>query len=424
MDITVVWAGPHCTQLLAEWGAEVIRAEPLGRMQLVTRGMTARPTKEMVQASRAGSWAYHYPDWDPGERPWNRDPMFNSHGRNKRSMTTEIMTPEGRSTMRDLISVSDVFVENNVPQTIERARLTYEELRKVNPALIALRMPAYGLSGPYKEYRSFGTHMEGTVGHHYIRGYRDADPTATGDIFAADAAAGVMGAFAVVMALRHRRRTGRGQQVEMGQAENFLPYLGEFVMDYTMNGRVTEPMGNSHRAYAPHNVYPCAGDDRWIAIAVTDEGEWAGLRRAMGDPTWASEDRFQSGIGRKQDEAELDRKLCEWTKDKDAIELFRLLGSYGVPAGPVQNEVDAYNCPQLKDRGFFEEQAHPEAGTHAYPGLNFRMSKTSNRLRTPAPLLGEHNEYVYRELLGYSNADYDRLVEEAHIGMDYPPDVV
>ncbi|MCH7801629.1 MAG: CoA transferase, partial [Chloroflexi bacterium] len=245
VDVTLVWAGPHCTQLLAEWGAEVIRVEPRSRMQPSTRGSAAHITQEQVdRAKGTGSALFmSFPDNKAGERPYNRSPAFNSHARNKRSITLDIMTPEGQAMFRRLIAESDVFVENNVPVTIERANATYEELSKVNPKLIMLRMPGYGLDGPYKNYRTFGTHMEGMAGHHHIRSYPNLDPSMTGDSFTGDAAAGVQGAFAVMLALRQRKRTGKGQQIEMALAEGFIPYMGEFMMDYAMNGRVTEPQG-------------------------------------------------------------------------------------------------------------------------------------------------------------------------------------
>ena len=160
-----------------------------------------------------------------------RTPAFNSHARNKLSMTCNIMSPEGLDILKRLVAVSDVLVENNAAETIEKAGITYEELAKVNPRLIMLRMTAYGLSGPYKYYRSFGNQMESMTGQHYLRGYPDMDPSATGSSFTADAAGGVNGAFAVLMALRHRRLTGEGQQIELPLAETTLPFLGEIIID-------------------------------------------------------------------------------------------------------------------------------------------------------------------------------------------------
>jgi crotonobetainyl-CoA:carnitine CoA-transferase CaiB-like acyl-CoA transferase len=421
VDITVVWAGPHCTQLLAEWGAEVIRTEPLLHTQSSTRDTNRTITKEMVQRARAaGGYAPSYPNDDPGQRPWNRTAAFNSHARNKLSMTVDFHYPEGREAFLDLIKVSDVVVENNVPETIERAHVTYEELREVNPSIIMLRMPAYGLSGPYKNYRSFGTHMEGMTGHHHLRGYPNMDPSMIGDAFTADAAAGVMGAFAVMLALRYRRRTGRGQQIELAQAENFLPYLAESLMDFAMNGRETEPQGNHHPSHAPHNVYPVEGPDRWIAIDIGDDASWRALREVLGAPAWMDEPRFADTLSRWHHRDELDPLLAEETKRWEPYALWQKLIAAGVIAGPVQDERDAYNCPQLNARGFFEPLTHPEFGTYRYPGLVFKFLNTPNHLRRHPVRLGEDNDYVYHDLLDLPSARYEALVRQGQIGMDFP----
>lgn len=421
LDMTVVWAGPHCTQLLAEWGAEVIRVEPITRIQPSTRGAELKITRETIRSLRARgqSALYTFADDDPGERQWNRSAQFNSHARNKLSCTLDVMTPEGLDIFKRLVAISDVFVENNVPETIEKAGLTYEALAEVNPGLVMLRMPAYGLEGPYKNYRSFGNHIEAMAGHHYLRGYPDLDPSATGASFTADAAGGVLGAFAVLLGLRHRRRTGRGQQIELALVENFLPYLGELILDYQVNGRVPQPQGNAHPTHAPHGAYPCRGEDRWIAIDVQDDGQWRALKRIMGEPGWAERSDYDTVQGRLQDRAELDRRLAEWTRTQDRDDLFQRLVAEGIPAGPVQDEADLFRCPQLQHRHFFEELTQADTGPRTYPGLTFRMANTPNRLRTPPCMLGEHNDYVYRQLLGVSDEEYDRLVALGHIGTEY-----
>ncbi len=421
LDITVVWAGPHCTQLLAEWGAEVVRVEPLQHIQPNTRGAELRITREQALATRgAGSLYLAYPDYDPGARPWNRNPAFNSHARNKRSVTLDLTFEEDREAFLKLIATADVLVENNVPETIEHIHCTYPELAAVNPSLIMLRMPGYGLDGPYKNYRSFGTHMESMTGHHYLRSYPDLDPSMTGDAFTADAAGGVLGAFAVVMALRYRRHTGKGQQIELAQAENFLSYLAEPLMDYAMNGRNTEPQGNQHPSHAPHNAYPCRGDDRWITIDVGSDDEWAAVAVVLDRPAWMNDARFSSQPGRWQHRDELDPLLGAETRRWDRTELWQALLAVGVIAGPVQDERDAFTCPQLRDRGFFESLTHPEAGRHDYPGLTFRMANTPNHLRRYPVRLGEDNDYVLHELLDLSSDDFGRLMDRGHIGMDYP----
>lgn len=425
-DITVVWAGPHVTQLLAEWGAEVIRVEPRTSIQPLTRGADMQPPPRAVLEFMVsmGMTLFGFPDLEPGEDFWNRGPSFTSHGRNKLSMTTDVMNAEGREVFLRLIEQCDVIVENNVPETIEKARIGYEELRERNPRLIMLRMPAFGLSGPYKNYRALGTHIEGMIGHHHLRGYTDAVPEAAGDVYTGDAIAGVMGAFAITMALRHRERTGEGQLIELSQAENFLPMLGDFILDYTANGRDSDPQGNRHRSHAPHNVYPCDGDDEWIAIDCDSEQAWHAICEVLAAPELVSDDRFATMTARYANQTELDRELANFTGRFEVMGLFLELQAAGVIAGPVQNEARASVCPQLLSRGFFEEVTSESTGTHHYPGMVFKMAGTSNHIRSASPKLGEHNDYVYRELLGYSDEEIAAFQASEQLGEGYAPGVL
>ncbi|GMU41653.1 MAG: putative L-carnitine dehydratase [Chloroflexota bacterium] len=425
-DVTAVWAGPYVTQLLSEWGAEVIRVEPRTRIQPLTRGADMQPPPEpaLRHLAQMGMTLFAYPDFQAGDDPWNRSPGFNSHARNKLSMTADVTTPEGREIFLDLIEKCDVLVENNVPETIEKANLTYDVLRERNPNLIMLRMPAFGLSGPYKNYRALGTHIEGMIGHHYIRSYPDETPEAAGDVYTGDAVAGVMGAFSVAMALRARRRTGRGQMIELSQAENFLPILGDFILDWTANQRDVGPQGNQHRTHAPHGYYQCAGDDRWIGIDCDSDAAWSAICDVLGAADLASDARFTSEAGRYQHRASLDKLLSEYTRERSDAELFQTLQNRGVIAGPVQNDADAFACPQLDARGFFEELPSDSYGTRRYPGLIFSMANTPNRLRRVAPRLGQDNDYVYRDVLGYSETEYQHAQESGQAGLGYAPGVV
>lgn len=425
-DVTVVWAGPYVTQLLSEWGAEVIRVEPRTRIQPLTRGADMQPPPEpaLRHLAQMGMTLFAYPDFQAGDDPWNRSPGFNSHARNKLSMTADITTPEGREIFLDLIEKCDVLVENNVPETIEKANITYDVLKERNPNLIMLRMPAFGLSGPYKNYRALGTHIEGMIGHHYIRSYTDETPEAAGDVYTGDAVAGVMGAFGVAMALRARRRTGHGQMIELSQAENFLPILGDFILDWTANQRDVGPQGNQHRTHAPHGYYPCAGDDRWIGIDCDSDAAWSAICDVLGAADLASDARFASEAGRYEHRSSLDKLLSEYTRERSDAELFQTLQNRGVIAGPVQNDADAFACPQLDARGFFEELPSDSYGTRRYPGLIFSMANTPNRLRRVAPQLGQDNDYVYRDVLGYSETEYQRAQESGQAGLGYAPGVV
>ncbi len=425
-DITVVWAGPHVTQLLAEWGAEVIRVEPRTRIQPSTRGAErVPPTAEQLKEMAAqGITLGAFPDFEGGADPWNRGASFNSHGRNKLSMTADIMTPEGRETMLRLVEVCDVVVENNVPETIDKAGIGWEALSERNPRLVMLRMPGFGLSGPYQNYRGYGLHMEAMISHTHIRSYPDEPIEAAGDVVTSDAISGIQGAFAISMALRHVRKTGQGQLLEQPLAEAFLPIIGDFLLDYTANGRDTEPQGNRHRTHAPHNYYLCREDGAYLAIDCDSDEAWRALCRYLGAEDLLADARWQTAAGRYAEQADLDRALSEHTRRHDQHELFLGLQAVGVICGPVQNEAQAYACPQLEARGFFEEATSESTGTHAYPGINVRLANTPNHLRTGSPALGQHNDYVYRELLGYSEAEYRALEESEQVGRDYAPGVV
>lgn len=423
VDITVIYAGPFATMHLADWGAEVIRVESTKHFQVLTRGGMARPPQEIVSnPTRTGGLAT-YCNRDVTFRPWNRWTLFNAHARNKLGCTMDLTQPRGKELFKKLIQVSDVFLESNAPHVMENLGLTYDVLKEVNPRLIMLSMPGFGQYGPYKYYRSLGVHQECFIGHTFLRGYPDSDPSTTSTLFHADEASGATAAFAVLAALHYRDRTGKGQFINMAQAEATMPHLGEAIMDYTMNKRVQTSSGNRLPGAAPCGCYRCQGEDRWINITVTSDEEWEGLCRAMGEPQWTREERFSDSPSRDKHQDELDKLIEEWTIKENHYTLMYLLQREGVPAGPVIFEDDAYTDPHLKERGFFEELTHEECGTHLYPGLGWRMSKTPNNLRLPPVRLGEHNEYVYKQVLKVSDEEYRKLEKEGHIGMDYVPEI-
>lgn len=274
LDMTVVWAGPYCTSFLADLGAEVIRVESLATFAPLTRGVRAHPTREQLQ--NLALFMGGYPDRQPGDRPWNRCPVFNAHARNK-SMTVDLSRPSGMEIVKDLVRSTDIFVENNVVDRIDRLGINYDMLKELKEDIIMLRMPAFGTTGPYRDFRALGVHIEGVIGHSLLRGYADMDPSANTPVYMADAAGGTHGAFAVLADLHHRRRTGKGQYIELGQAEAAVPMVGQSFMDYTMNGRSSTTMGNRHPT-AVQGCYRCAGngrgDDRWVCITIHNDEEW------------------------------------------------------------------------------------------------------------------------------------------------------
>jgi crotonobetainyl-CoA:carnitine CoA-transferase CaiB-like acyl-CoA transferase len=422
LDIGVVWAGPYVTQLLAEWGAEIIRIESIQHFQATTRGQVVRPTKEM-SAMRGGMGGF--PNRDPGARPWNRGPSFNHHARNKKSMTVDLTKPEGQEVFDELVKISDGLVENNVPVSMERVGVTWERISKVNPKFVLLRMPAFGLDGPYKNYRTFGSHMAANVGHYSVMGYRGEDASLTGNTLVADAAGGSGGALAFASGLRYVRKNGKGIFIEIASAENFATYLGDFIVDYVMNGTEPELEGNRHRVLAPQGTYPCRGEDRWITISVADDEEWLALCRTIGRDEMTRDRRFATLEARRENHDALDAEIASWTGQQDATEAMNLLQGAGVAAGAVINEVDAYADPHLADRGFWEPLEHPEieGGPRLHTGSLWKAERTPRRHGRAAPRLGEDNEYVYKELLGFSDGKYTEFEETGHIGMDYAPHV-
>ena len=417
LEMTVVWAGPYCTSFLADLGAEVIRLESLATFAPLTRGARAHPTETMLQ--NLPLFMGGYPDRQPGQRPWNRSPVFNAHARNKLSMTVDLSKPRGIAVFKDLVKNCDVFVENNVVNRMEQLGISYEMLSELKQDIIMLRMPAYGTDGPYRDYRALGVHMEGVIGHTLLRGYRDMDPSGTTPVYMADAAGGSHGAFAVLAALHHRRRTGKGQYIELGQAEDAVPMMGQFFMDHSMNGRSASTMGNRHPA-ALRGCYPCLGDDRWVCITIHSDEEWRSFSQALGDPGWTADPRFDHGPGRLEHHDELDAHISRWTERRDNHQVMRLLQAAGVAAGPVMDQRDAYADPHLMERGMFQEAFQEDTGAHLYPRAPYTMSLTPPDIRRGPVRLGEDNEYVYKTVLGYSDDEYAELEFEGHISMDYP----
>ncbi|RLC96863.1 MAG: hypothetical protein DRI40_01980 [Chloroflexi bacterium] len=422
VDMTVVWAGTFTTMMLADMGAEVIRVENTRFAPYGTRGIMVRPTDSLL--STRGMATAGYPDRKAGERPYNRAAMFNVHARNKLSMTVDYMRPKGLEILKRLVGISDLFIENNAYGTMNKIGLSYEELKKVKPDIIMVSMPAFGSSGPYSDRIALGRHLECIAGHTLLRGYPEADPTWTTEVYHCDAAAGAVAAFAAMLALHYRQRTGKGQFVDVAQIETIIPQLGEAVMDYTMNGRVQEPIGNRHPSAAPCGLYPCQGDDRWIAITVCSDKEWQALCHAMGDPSWADDGKFSDTLSRWHNQDELDRHIADWTRQRQDYEVMHLLQEAGVAAGPLMDERDCYADPHIRERGFFEQVTHVECGSHLYPGMLWKMSRTPGSIRRPPCRLGEHNEYVYKQLLGVSDEEYAELERDGHIGMEYHPSIV
>jgi crotonobetainyl-CoA:carnitine CoA-transferase CaiB-like acyl-CoA transferase len=425
IDLCVVWAGPFATMLLGDLGAEVIKVENPFVFQPLTRGSMAHPPAAIMKM--APSWAGGFPNDELGDKPYNYVPTFVSVFRNKRSFTVDIRRPEGMDVLARLVARSDVVYENNATGTLEKLGITYDWLRQANPNIIMVRVPAYGSSGPYAEARALGVHLEAVMGHTLLRGYEDADPSANTAIYSGDYLAGAQGAFAVMTALWQRERTGKGQLIEIAQAENAAAMFMQAIMDYTLNGRVAGAIGNRD-VYGRHpcGVYPSRSpgsaatmEDHWIAISVEDDEQWTAFRRAIGEPGWASDPRFATNDGRGEHIRELDELIAGYTREHDDYELAHRLQAAGVAAMPVLEASRMFEDPQLVAREFFKTQTVEGAGTHKYVGPLWKFGETPVEFYQPPVTFGEHNEYVYREVLGMDDAEIEALRAGGHIATDY-----
>ena len=414
LDMTVVWAGTYGTMFLADMGAEVIRVESVNVFPNATRGFFAHPNKE-AEKQRPTS---NYPNWDPGDRPWNRANIFNQHARNKYSITLDVNTPEGKDIFRRLVEVSDLFIENNVIGSMERLGITYDVVSHWNPRLSMISATGFGRTGPWAHYRGFGSAFEASYGHMSVVGYPDMDAEGKPGSVASDATTGVTVALAALMALHQRERTGKGTFVDISMGENFLPHLGDLIMDYTINGRVAETMGNRDPRLV-QGVYPAAGQDEWFAISLGKIEVWHALCRVIGRPELIEDERFTTMETLRAHHDEVDEIIAGWSGGQDSFEMFHRLQKEHIPAGPVMHESHAYADPHLKERGFFVSLTHADTGTHLYPGIPFKMSKVPFQVRKPPVRLGEDNDYVYQEVLKLSDEEYDHLKALGQIGMDF-----
>ena len=422
LDFTLVWAGPYAVAMLSDLGAEVIRVESCQHHITNTRGYYARPAPEIVP--RMGPVARAYADLDPKDDPWNRHAVFNHIGRDRYSMTVDLRTPEGQDVVKELAMISDVVMDNNTPGLLGKFGLNYKTLHALNPTLIYVAMPIYGFAGPYRDHLGFGANAEALAGFSHLRAYAGGDPSTIGTSNHMDASTGAGAAYAALTALYQRRRTGRGQLVELCQLENLMQQAGEALMDAAMNGRDRAGIGNRDAVRAPQGIYPCKGGDRWIAISVGTDAEWAGLCRAMGQNGLADDPLHSGCLARQARHDALDERIAAWTRVHDNRELMTLLQGLGVPAGMVAMDSDVFADPHLEARGFFRWADHPAVGRRRYPGHTFTYRNAPLRYDQPAPLLGQHNDLVYGQMLGKSPEEIQELAERGHIGTAYSEEAI
>ena len=413
-DFTAVWAGQTATMYLADMGADCIKVENPYIWNPMTR--SASPRMNAMMAAILPPWIAGHPP-EPGPRPWNNSPAFIQVLRNKKSFTVDSRTAEGRAVVEQLIRTSDIVAENLAIGTLEKLGLGDDAIRAIRPDAIILHMPAFGRSGKYVEGRGYGAHIDSVAGSSVLRGYPDTAPVDNTSIFAGDYWGGIHGAFAIMAALRHRRRTGQGQVIEMAQVESSSHMFPQAALDAAWNGRAQRTIGNrSAEGYVPNGVFPTTGQDRWIAISCRSDAEWRALVEFIGSPAWATTEDLATVEGRAAAQDMLEERIAEWTATRDRDELFHALQQAGVTAGPVLNAREAAEDPHLSATGTWKRLP----ATEDYPEVDwlrpaYRFSKSDVDLRTAPCLFAEHNDYVYREVLGFSDEEIAKLAELGHI---------
>lgn len=375
LDLSWIIAGPTATRFLAMMGAEVIKV-----------GSARRPD------------------------PSTRGAPFQAYNQSKLYAALNISTQEGLALALRLASVCDVVVENFAAGVIERLGLGYEALRQCNPAIIMVSSSGTGHSGPDKDYVAYGSLLQYYTGWNSISGNPGGEPIKGG--LWADPWVGMELAMIAAAALNHRAASGVGQYVDFSMAEALTAGIPEALLDYQMNGREREPQGNAHAQHAPHNVYHCRGNDRWVAVAVTTSDEWLALCGAIGRRDLAADARLADASGRKAAEGRIDAAVSAWAAGHDDYEAARLLQEAGVPAAPYLEPDRVFRDPQLRESGFFARRRASDGQERDLPGVGWRFADAPEPHITAAPALGDHNDYVYRRLLGLPDSEIARLTAE------------
>jgi crotonobetainyl-CoA:carnitine CoA-transferase CaiB-like acyl-CoA transferase len=402
-DFCWMGVGSVATRLLADFGAEVIKIEDRTRIDT--------PRKlPLYKDERARNFGEEVVGADP-----DKGGLFNNYSRNKLGVTINMRSAAGRELAERLIAASSVVTENFAPGVMERWGLTYERLSHLRPDVIYARMSGYGHSGPHASYRSYGPVVQAVSGLSYVSGLPGQQPSGWGLSYM-DNQAAFYNSAAILMAVRRRLHTGLGTEIDVSAVETGIGLLGPVMLEVTVNERVTRgpnyPTGNrlEHPRAAPHGVYPARGQDRWVAIAVFGDEEWSRFAEAIGQPAWTLDERFASQQSRWENQDALDAAVATWTAERDRHEVTKLLQDAGVRAGAVQNAEDLNESdPQLAHRGVFFEMDHPVIGTARFEGVPICFSDTAADNWRSGPLLGEDNEYVFRELLGVGDAEYAEL---------------
>ena len=413
VDLSRVFAMPFAGANLADLGAEVIKIDTCQAQFMETTRTITGP----------------FPDNEPGALWWEQGGTFQTLNRGKRSLTLDLRSEEAQGIVKELVSVSDIVLENFTPRVMARFGLDYASLRAVKPDLIMVSNTGYGHSGPWSNFGAMASALEPAHGTGAYMGYLDDDgsgklqhggvPNKVGNSYT-DFLATWTALVSVMAALLHRAKTGRGTWVDLAMYQNGAAFVGEGLLAYSLNGERVRRMGNRHPAMAPHGCYPCTGEDQWVTIAVRDDEDWRAFCGAIGAPELAGDARYATARGRLEGQDALDIIVAEWTGQRTSYQVMEILQGAGVPAGSVLTAGQALADPHFHQRGFFEKATHPTGTgleTKEYIGRGWKFSGSRAVIGGPAPLLGEANDYALRSLLGLSAERVEALAEQEVIGV-------
>jgi benzylsuccinate CoA-transferase BbsF subunit len=388
LDFTAHVAGPQATILLAYMGAEVIKVE--GRAYSDVLRTTAGIAGIGTEKTAAG--------------------MFNSMNAGKLGITLNLTHPKGAELAKRLVKISDVVVDNFRAGVMDKLGLGYPALKEVKPDIIMLSASSHGATGPESRYSGFAVTMGPLSGLSHVTGYPGGPPTILRN--SVDSRIGNAAAFAILVAINYRQETGKGQFIDLSGREALSCSMGEVIMDYAMNGRVQSRNGNRDDIMAPHDCYRCKGEDKWVSIAVSNDEDWEALCQTVGNPKWTKEERFSAQFSRWQNQDELDRLIEEWTINYTHYEVMEILQRAGVAAVSSFSNEDLFNDPHCREREYLVTVQHTEVGQLYALAPPWKLSVTPGRVTGPSPVLGEHNEHVFGELLGMSQDEIARLEDE------------
>lgn len=391
-DFAWAWAGAYATELLAFMGAQVIKIES-----------QKRPEQSRLRSLTTGQRFTNL----------NQSTVFNDLNLNKLGISLNLSHPRGVELAKKLIRVSDIVIQNMRPGVMAKLGLDYESVLKVRPDIIYLSSSARGNDGLERGYAGYAPNFAALAGLSYVTGYADGSPGyMLGEI---DLLSATTAAFALLAALNYRATTGKGQHIDLSSAEANAMLAGDTLVDYTLNGRVQSRKGNGDDVMAPHNCYRCRGQDKWVSIAIATAEEWQAFCHCLGDPEWTREERFSNIVHRRHHQEELDRLIEDWTIDHTHYEVMEILQASGIAAVPSFNSEDLFHNPHLIARGFWKKLSHPVIGEQVVASPPWKLSATPARIRHSSPLLGEHNRYVFGELLGLDEREITSLEEDGAI---------